>query len=348
MDNKNTSSSKSKEQDAYPEAEVLAPRSEASSGEQPVKAPEKSSAATPGRRHRTYRPSHKATFVSLIVIVVILVVNAGIVAFVLRKQSGGKSLGSQGEVTLSQGALEKVGVNRSAVGNSGLELVVTPDARFNGGVTVGGSVSIAKELKLNSKFTAADATLGQLQAGNTALSQLNVNGDTSLSNLNMRGNLQVNGQTRLQGPVTITQLLTVNNNLNVTGSLAVGGALSTNNLSVRSLTVTSNLILGGHIITSGLAPSISVGGGVGNNGTVSISGNDTAGTIAVNTGTGATGGNLANITFKNKYSNIPHVVVTPIGNVGSFYISRGTSGFSIYVGNSLPPGSFAFDYIIAQ
>jgi hypothetical protein len=148
--------------------------------------------------------------------------------------------------------------------------------------------------------------------------------------------------------VTISQLLTVNNNVGITGSLSVGGALSTNNLAVRSLTITSTLTIGGHIITSGLAPGVSAGGGVGNNGTVSISGNDAAGTVAINTGTGASGGHMASISFRNRYSNIPHVVVTPIGNVGSFYISRSATGFSIFVGNALPPASYAFDYVVVQ
>jgi hypothetical protein len=345
MDNKKESEDK-KDQSAFPEAEVLTPRSEDSSGEQPTKTPEKQ-AATP-HRHRTYRPSHKATFVSLIVIAGILVINAGIVGFVLKRQGGGKGLNSQGEVTISQAALDKVGVNRSSVGASGLELVVTPDARFSNDVTIGGNVSVAKDLKLNSKFSASDANLGQLEAGNTALKQLNVNGEATLSNLTMRGNLQVSGQTRLQGPVVISQLLTVNNNVGISGSLSVGGSLSTNNLAVRSLTITSTLTIGGHIITGGFAPGVSAGGGIGSNGTVSISGNDAAGTVAVNVGVGAGGGNVANVSFRNRYSNIPHVVVTPIGNIGRFYISRSSTGFSIFVGNSIPAGSYAFDYIVVQ
>lgn len=345
MDNKKEETKK--DQSAFPEAETLTPRSEDAAGEQPAKTPEKP-ADSSLHRHRTYRPSHKATFVSLIVIAAILVINAGIVGFVLKRQGGSKGLNSQGEVTISQAALDKVGVNRSSVGDSGLELIVTPDARFSNDVTIGGNVSVAKDLKLNSKFSASDANLGQLQAGNTSVNQLNVSGEASLSNLTMRGNLQVAGQTRLQGPVTISQLLTVNNNVGIAGSLSVGGALSTNNLAVRSLTITSTLTIGGHIITSGQAPGVSAGGGVGNNGTVSISGNDAAGTVAINTGTGAGGGLMASITFRNKYSNIPHVVVTPIGNVGNFYISRSSTGFNIFVGNALPPGSYAFDFIIAQ
>jgi cytoskeletal protein CcmA (bactofilin family) len=349
MDNKNETP-KSKENDsAYPAPEVLAPRKEDGTVDESAKTGPAQAAKPAPRRHRTYRPSHKATFVSLTVVVFLLAINAGVVAFVLMRGSGAKGLNAQNDVTISQASLDKIGVNRSSIGDSGLELVVGPDARFNGEVTVAGSVSISKELKLNSKFSAADASLTQLEAGNTALSQLNVNGDSTLSNLNLRGNLQVAGSTRLQGPVTLAQLLTVNNSVNVVGNLSVGGALSTGNLSVRSLTVASNLVIGGHVITSGQAPGVSVGSGVGNNGTVSISGNDAAGTVAVNVGTGSTGGNLANVTFRSHYGNIPHVVVTPVGgNVGSFYISRNSTGFSIYIGAGVSPGGYAFDYIVEQ
>src|SRR4051812_4714730 len=120
MDSKNTESNKSKESaDGYPAPEVLAPRADDGSAAEPAKKPDSAASPPLRRRHKTYRPSHKATFISLAVIVAVLAVNAGIVVFVLKKQ-GGKALSAQGAVTLSQGALDKVGVNRSKVGDSGL------------------------------------------------------------------------------------------------------------------------------------------------------------------------------------------------------------------------------------
>jgi cytoskeletal protein CcmA (bactofilin family) len=210
-------------------------------------------------------------------------------------------------------------------------------------VTVGGDVDVAGQLRLNSKFSAADASLAKLEAGDTSLSKLNVNGDGTISTLSLRKNLGVAGSTQFQGPVTISQLLTVHNNVNVSGSLSVGGTLSAGKFTVSSLTV------GGHITTRGSAPSVGKGSSIGSNGTVSISGNDTSGTVAVNIGAGGSSGILANVSFRNQYGSTPHVVVTAIGkSAGSVYVIRDASGFSIGVGGSLSPGGYAFDYIVMQ
>lgn len=346
--------SSDKDQTAEPPApEVLKPQAdgEAQSAEESASAPSPA-ASKPGKRlrHGTYRPSHKATFIGLAVVVVILAVNAAIIGFVLKGKSSTNSQANQGQVTISQAALDKLGVSRSPVDPSGVELVVNPNARFNGKLQVGGDVSVAGQLILNSKFTASDANLTQLEAGNTSLSQLNVNGDSTLSNLTLRKDLTIAGALRLQGLATFSQLVTVNNSLNVSGNLAVGGVLSANGFHTSSLTVDSTVIIGGHVITQGSAPGVSAGPAVGSNGTVSISGNDASGTVAVNTGVGAGNGILANITFRNKYSNIPHVVISVIGSgAGSVYIYRNSTGFSIGVNNALSAGiGYAFDYIVEQ
>jgi len=348
----NTPSPETKDQITEPPApEVLKPQAD----EAPQETEAASSAAlatlkaSKRARHITYRPSHKATFIGLAVVVAILSVNAGVIAFVLKAQSKAKTASSQGQVTISQGVLDKLGVNRSSVTDAGVELVVNPAARFNGKVQLGGDVSIAGQLKLNNKITASSANLTQLEAGNTSLSQLNVNGNGTMTTLNLRSDLNVAGLTRLQGAVTLSQLLTVNNNVNVSGSMAVGGVLSVNVFHAGSLLSDTNITIGGHVITRGNAPRVGAGPGVGSNGTVSISGNDASGTVAVNTGTGAGNGIVANITFRTLYGNTPHVVVTAIGSgVDSVYVNRSASGFSIGVNGALAPGGHAFDYIVEE
>ena len=302
-------------------------------------------------RRASYRPSHKATFIGLAVVVAILAINAGIITFIIKKQSkaAATQASQQDQVTINQGALDKLGVNRSAIGDAGVELTVNPNARFKGAVQVGGDVSIAGQLKLNSKFSATDASLAKLEAGNTSLNQLDVNGDGTVSNLTLRKDLVVTGLSRLQGAVTVSQIFTVNNNANVSGSLSVGGALTVNSFHTSSLVVDTSLTVGGHIITRGAAPSVAPGTALGANGTVSISGNDTSGTVAANIGTGAVSGIVANIAFINNYSNIPHVVVTAVGaGIGSVYINRSLGGFSIGVNGAMAPGGYAFDYIVEQ
>jgi hypothetical protein len=343
-------SSEPKEQTTEtPAPEVLKPRDESGGSAEHSEQANTPGRIIPKRRHQTYHPSHKATFIGLAVVVAILAINAGVITFVLKSQSKTSKKSDQGQVTISAAALDKLGVNNSSVGDLGVQLVVNPNAKFNGSVTVGGDTSIGGQLKLNSKFTATDASLAQLEAGNTSLQTLNVNGDTTTSNLNLRQDLLVTGTSHLQGPTIMSQLLTVNNNVNVSGSLSIGGTLSVNNLHTSSLVIDSNLTVGGHVITGGSAPTAFRGGSVGQNGTVSISGNDTAGTVVVNVGTGGGSGTLVSVTFRHGYTNTPHVVVTPIGaSPGNFYVNRSTSGFSIAVSGSVGVGSYAFDYIIEQ
>ena len=356
MENTNTSSYEPSERSTEtPQPEVLKPRvddagsSEASNISKIDPAKGKNSRSF----HRTYRPSHKATFIGLAAVVSVLAVNAIILAFVLAGHNKNSNLAT-GQVTISSAELNKIGVNSSTIGDSGVELTVNPNALFNGKMTVAGDVSIAGQLKLNSTFIASSANLTQLQAGNTTLAQLNVNGTTTLSSLNLRNNLIVTGTTQLQGAVDVNQLLTVNNNLTVTGNLAVGGVLSTNSFSARSLTSTSTLTIGGHVITQGSAPSVGPGAALGSNGTVASNGNDSAGLISINFGVGSASGTLVNLAFRTQYSSVPHVIITPVGDMGngcSFYIfNLSVGGFSVGVdGCTLPIfGGYGIDYIVEQ
>jgi hypothetical protein len=300
-------------------------------------------------RRMTYRPSHKATFVGLAVVVIILAINAGVIAFVLRGQNQVTSTQNQGEVTITSGSLDKLGVSRNPIGTVGTELVVGPNSQFNGNVTIKSDVSIGGQLKLNSKFSANDASLAKLQAGDTSVGQLNVNGDATASSLNLRKDLTVLGITRLQGPVTLSQLLTVNNNLNVAGNLSVGGILSARSFQASSLVSDSTLTIGGHVLTRGLAPGVGPGPALGANGTVSISGNDASGTIGANIGTGGGNGIIAYVSFRSQYGSTPHVVVSAVGGgFGSIYVNRTASGFSVGVNNAVGPGGYAIDYIVMQ
>ncbi len=299
-------------------------------------------------RRATYRPSHKATFVGLAAVVTILAINAVIIAFVIKGQGTASADSSQSAVTISPAVLNKVGVSQNTVGNAGSELVVGPDSHFNGKVTVASSVNVAGQLTLNSKLSGTDASLTTLEAAKGSLGELNVNGDGTISSLNLRKDLNVAGLTQLQG-LTVSQLLTVNNNVNVAGSLAVGGTLSARGFHASSLISDTTLTIGGHIISSGLVPSVVRGSALRGTDTVSISGNDAAGTVAVNVGAGSTGaGCVAQIAFRNQYTNTPHVVITAVGPAGSVYVSRSVGGFSICVNSPLSQNGYAFDYIVIQ
>ncbi len=330
-----------------PQPEVLQPRpDDGSSGSSPAPAnAAPTNPATPPKRtlRRTYRPSHRATFIGLAVVVAILAVNAVVLSILLKKQNTNDQL-AKSTVTLSNADLNKLGINRSSASDQGVLLTVAPDATFKGKLTVAGNTNISGDVTLNSKLTGTDASLTQLQAGNTSLSQLNVNGNGTLNDLNLRQALVVAGTTTLQGATTINQLLTVNGSVNINGNISIGGTFGAINLSASN-----SLTIGGHVITSGPKPSVSRGGALGSNGTVSISGNDIAGTLSFGIGAGAVAGTLASVTFHNLYGDLPTIVITPIGEGANFYLTGiGVGGFSIGVTTGLPPGGFQINYIVVQ
>ncbi len=282
-------------------------------------------------------------------VVVILAANVAVIAYFMRGQEDANAKASQEGVTISSEVLNSLGVSKTPVGTRGAELVVGPNSRFNSKVTIGGDVSIAGQLQLNSKFSASDASLSKLTAGNVDANQLSTSGDIVATNINARRDINVAGTTRLQGAVNINQLLTVNNNANILGNLSIGGSLSVRTFQASSLTSDATLTIGGHIVTRGNAPGVSPGPAVGSNGTASASGNDASGTVAVNTGVGAGNGTLAQVTFRSPYDATPHVVVTPVGAaVPGLYIHRSATGFSIAVSGAVAPGGYAFDYMVMQ
>ena len=339
----------------FPAPEVLQAKTDKAASEASSDSPAvKPAADSPKRplRRGSYKPSHKATFVGIVVVIAILAVNSIVIAFVLQSQNK-KIKNTQGNVVISQQALDKVGVSSSSIGTTGVQLTVNPDARFKGNVAVGQNLSVSGQLILNNKLSAGDSNLAQLNAGNTSVQQLNVNGDATASNLNLRSNLVVAGASQLQGPTTISNLLTVNSNANISGNLSVGGTLSVSTFHSSTLISDYGITEGGHVITEGSAPSVSAGSGLGGTGTVSISGNDISGTVAVNVGAtsvngGVTGAIVANVTFTKAYSDIPHVVVTAVGpGASGVYVICSTTGFSIGV-DTLSTGGHAFNYIVEQ
>ncbi|HEX5456546.1 MAG TPA: hypothetical protein VFW77_04230 [Candidatus Saccharimonadales bacterium] len=333
-------SPKPKDQNKEPPApEVLQPKAETESSE---KEPANDSRSAPkpkvaGKRtRRTYRPSHKATFIGLAVVAAILLINSVVIFMVVKRQAKTNQL-AQGQVTINQSALDKLGVKRSSVGDSGVELTVNPNARFNGNVKVGGNVSIAGQLILSKRFSASDASLAQLQAGKVSISDLNVNGDGTVTNLNVRKDLAVAGNSRLQGAATF------DSSVNITGNLVIGGQLTVNNLHIQSLAVDRTIQLNGHFITSGLTPGV----GSGSCGHATISGNDAAGTVFVS---GNCSGSkiVASVVFRSAYSGYPHVVVTPVCSGATPYLrSVSSSGFSLGMNGSIS-GGCQFNYVIMQ
>lgn len=300
-------------------------------------------------RRVTYRPSHRATFIGLAVVAVIMAANIAAVAYFIRSGDEARADTAKDGVTLSTETLSSLGVNKNPVSNQGTELTIGPATKFNNKVIIGGDMSVAGQLQLNNKLMTSEASISKLDAGAVTMNQVTINGDTTGNGLSLRKDLVVAGTTKIQGAVTLNQMLSVNSNATVTGNLAIGGTLSARGFQASNLITDTSLIIGGHIITRGNAPGVSAGGAVGSNGTVSISGNDASGSVAVNTGVGAGGGVLATISFQHGYGVTPHVVVTPVGAaVPNMFINRTGDGFSINVSGALAPGGYMFDYVVVQ
>jgi hypothetical protein len=331
-----------------PAPEVLQAQDEESEDKGSTAAPASAKPLRTRLRGSSYRPSHKATFIGLIVVGAIIAVNVGVIVWLMNSQQQASADTNKETVTLSSKTLNSLGVSRNPVGDLGTELTIGPRTTFNSKVTMGSDLSIGGKLELKGAFSAASGNFTELKAGKTALGQLNVNGDVTASTLNLRKDLNVIGATKLQGPVTVSQLVTINNSLNVSGNVSVGGILSAQNFQANSLISGSTLTIGGHIISRGSQPQVGSGAAVGSNGTVSISGNDASGTVAVNAGTGAGSGMVALVAFHNQYGTLPHVLITPVGRYADVYVTRSIGGFNIYVNGAMSPGGYAFDYMVIQ
>jgi hypothetical protein len=147
--------------------------------------------------------------------------------------------------------------------------------------------------------------------------------------------------------------------LTVTGSVAVGG-----DLTVTGNATVANLYVGGKIVLRGARPTSSVGAGLipgtipGSS--VLVDGNDTAGTITVNTAdtqvlganssTPFSGGEMASVNFTAAFGQQPRVILTPINEdsatVQAYVVSTPT-GFKLKFVQA--PGTnktYSFNYLI--
>lgn len=179
---------------------------------------------------------------------------------------------------------------------------------------------------------AANTTGGVTVAGN-------IQGSTA----SLSGALAVAGATTLNGPVTATNTVlfknTTNSNsafiLQDSASLALFTAdTSAKKITIRTLDVTYNITVSGHIISSGSAPTITADTAACTTPTVSVSGTDTAGVIIVTTGTAcAAPGTMATINFSTAFGAAPNITLTPAG--------AAAAGLGVYIDDAtLASGSF--------
>lgn len=280
-------------------------------------------------------------------LVLILALTGGVLAFLSQRKppaAGGKAgfslqnLGGDAVKSLAQafngGAKQILTVNADTVFQN--QVTFEDNVKFNGqisgsrGINVSGAASL-DSLNLKSDLTVAGATSlqGQVAVG---------------------GQLNVNGALIVNASGTFTGGLSVSNNLTVGGNLSVIGTFGVGNITTQNITVADTLNLNGHIESDGAAPSITATGFIGGGGSVRLSGNDTAGTIVLNTGINPSPGQLATIVFRRSFQKVPKVLITPVGMNAAklqFFTTRTASNFT-FNSNTDPVNAteYAYDYFV--
>lgn len=229
---------------------------------------------------------------------------------------------------LTQDALKQLASTDVTVGDAKQVLTVQSNAVFAGSVLVKSALEVAGSLKVGGELSLSSLKV----SGNSQLT------DTSVNNLTVTGSLNIQGALQLK------------NGINVTGNSGFAGNVTTTSLTTGQLQLNGDLNVTSHISAGGPTPGASRGTAVGGGGTISLSGSDTAGTIAVNTGTSPPAGCFVTVNFSKRFNSTPHVNVTPIGVDAAdlnYYVDRSTTGFSICTTNAASAGvNFAFDYVI--
>jgi cytoskeletal protein CcmA (bactofilin family) len=262
----------------------------------------------------------------LLLFILVVVVAVGILV-VLTIKSNKPTKNALATQNLSQQELQQLASTDVTVGNPKQVLTVQANAVFAGAVLIRSNLEVAGSLKVG---------------GELSLNSLTVGGATQLSDV-QANNLTLTGSLNLQGS------LTLKNGINVTGNSNFSGNVTTTSLTTGSLQLNGDLNLTHHITAGGTTPNISRGTATGGGGTASLSGSDTSGSIAINTGSSPPAGCFATITFTQKFTSTPHIVITPIGSAAAglqYYIDRTTSSFTICSATAAAAGqTFGFDYI---
>lgn len=269
-------------------------------------------------------------YLLLFLLVVVLAAAVSVVSY-LNSKKPPKTPGIASQ-TLTPDTLKQLANSDATVGDSGQTLTVQGNAVFSGQVLVRSDLNVAGTIKLGGTLSVPGLTV----SGNTNLDATQIN------------SLQVATGSTFQGVATFQ------NGINVAGSSAFTGTLTAGQITVTKLILSGNAVLQvpNHLAFTGSSPGRSINGGVlGGGGSASVNGSDTSGTVNVNSGNSPGAGCFVTITFNQKFTNTPHVLVTPIGAAagqGAWYVNRSTTSFSICTNSPFPGNqTFAYDYFVA-
>lgn len=288
---------------------------------QPLKQPK-----GPGFIKRTWQ---RLNIYLLLFILVMLIATAVVVFLTIRDRQKTdditNTINTQG---LTEDTLDQLASSDTTIGGPKQILNIESNAIFAGSVLVRNDLEVAGSIKVN---------------GALALPGITVSGSSSFN--------QIQATTlNLSGAATVNGVLTARNGLSVNGNSNFSGNVNATQITTGSLQLNGNLILTNHIVGGGPIPGVSQGIALGGGGTASVSGSDTSGSIAINTGGSPGAGCFVTISFARQFNGTPHVIVTPIGAAAAglnFYVNRSSSNFSVCTTNPAPSSqTFGFDYMI--
>jgi len=233
---------------------------------------------------------------------------------------------------LTEDALKQLANTDATVGSTSQTLTIQGSAVIAGQTLMRGNLNVAGNLQ----------TGGSIQGPS-----LTVSGPTNLNDTQINS-LQVATNTAIQGNTTLRDL-------NVAGTASFGGAVTASQITVSRLILSGNatLQIPNHISFTGPSPGRTINAGVlGGGGTASVSGSDTTGTININTGGNTQAGCFVQISFNQRFTNQPHVLVSPVGAAAGqiqYYVNRDNGSFSLCTNNAAPANqAFAFDYFVTN
>lgn len=264
---------------------------------------------------------------------VLIVVVAGAVTLVnylnSQKAPPQATIANQG---LTEDALKQLANTDATVGGTSQTLTIQGNAVIAGQTLMRGNLNVAGNFQTGGSIQAPSLTVSG--ASNLAETQIN--------------SLQVATNTSVQGSTTLRDL-------NVSGTSSFSGAMTASQITVTRLILSGNALLQvpGHISFTGPSPSRSINAGVlGNGGSVSISGSDTAGLININTGNNPTAGCFTRITFQQAFAGQPRVIISPVGSAAGqtqYYVDRDKTGFNVCTVIPAPANQlFSFDYFVTN
>lgn len=330
MDNKEQQPGKEQSSPTTPAGSAANTQGESLDGGPEQKATTETTTAAPAKKNKTNIVRRIISHLNIyfLAFIFIAVLSAGIVIVGIQKNKKSQTNTTINTQTLDSSALDQVKNSDSTVGDAKQTLTIASNAVFSGKVLIRDSLDVAGTLKVGGALTLPGLTV----SGNTSLNQV------TASSLSVGSDVDVQGK------------LNVQKGINVTGGGTFSGPVSVPQLTVQALQLSGDLQIVRHIDAGGGTPGKSDGTALGNGGTSSISGTDTAGTLTVNTGGSPGSGCFATITFTNKFTGTPHVAITPVGSAAaglSYYVNRTNSSMSVCTTNPAPAGqTFSFDYIV--